>query len=597
MKSENHDGLVEFHYKKENIRLVLVEKEEEIQIFKLKCDQLEIEKLHAVNDLKHTQVMSEEQLKKLFDLETKQDLLEVENMQISEKLKKSEFKNRELENIYSVLQDEKAQLKTENKYLLERKLRHDLEFKNAMEQIKFKNHNVEQIEKLQSEYMEKLKSREEKIKEFKEEISILQDDKADFKIKLEHTKVEKSLEIQSIKDEHENLRKNLREQIRNIQEQFEISNDEKQQLYLEKVQLENNLSSFDQLDYEETIEQLKLDLKQMKILFKNSQKEIEEKNNSSNNAKLVKQLKNHIDEVESERNALVRQKKNVELDFLDAQDQLEEILKNKNIIEAKYYEANRENMNFAAVLKENEEEMEEIMKKYESSVSALTLHQQALQNQSFAIVDLEHEKAQLMEEVEDLLKKIAILESERLDFHNSRKLETKIIEIKSQLELEVTSRHRNETMIERLKQKLERSEAEFESMSQERKAKENMNIKLISQLKAIQEDYISLQVKEMGISESKNAVEKRLEISEAETMTAKSQLELANRRIEYLHSNLNCETDSDCSSLPFSDGSEDDLDIFLHNHRQRMAEQKEEENRIRESIQESRNIEQEESEC
>ena len=100
----------------------------------------------------------------------------------------------------------------------------------------------------------------------------------------------------------------------------------------------------------------------------------------------------------------------------------------------------------------------------------------------------------------------------------------------------------------------------------------------------MREDYISLLVKEMDISEKNSILENQLEISEAETMAVKTQLQLANERIEDLHSILKSDTDSDCSSLAFSDGAEDDLDIFLQNHRKRMAEQKEEEIRIRKSI-------------
>ena len=47
------------------------------------------------------------------------------------------------------------------------------------------------------------------------------------------------------------------------------------------------------------------------------------------------------------------------------------------------------------------------------------------------------------------------------------------------------------------------------------------------------------------------------------------------------------DSDSECCSLQTSDGAEDDLKIFLENHRKRMAEQKE--NIIRENIKESMN--------
>ena len=89
------------------------------------------------------------------------------------------------------------------------------------------------------------------------------------------------------------------------------------------------------------------------------------------------------------------------------------------------------------------------------------------------------------------------------------------------------------------------------------------------------------------MSEKKNILEKKLEISEAEILTLQSQLQLSNERIEHLHSILTSDSDSDCCSLTVSDGAEDDLQIFLQNHRKRMAEQKEEENRIRENIKET----------
>ena len=94
--------------------------------------------------------------------------------------------------------------------------------------------------------------------------------------------------------------------------------------------------------------------------------------------------------------------------------------------------------------------------------------------------------------------------------------------------------------------------------------------------------------------EKKNIIEKKLEISEVEVLTRQSQLQLANERIEHLHSILtsDSESGSDCCSLPVSDGAEDDLQIFLQNHRKRMAEQKEEENIIRENIKESMNTNQ-----
>merc|ERR1711862_1031384 len=107
---------------------------------------------------------------------------------------------------------------------------------------------------------------------------------------------------------------------------------------------------------------------------------------------------------------------------------------------------------------------------------------------------------------------------------------------------------------------------------------------LNTQMKDLKEDIVTLQIREMDIIEKKNILEKKLEIAEAETITVRSHLELANRRIEDLQMALNCDTESESSSIPYSDSYQDDLDVFLMNHRRRMAEQKEEERKIRESL-------------
>lgn len=215
-----------------------------------------------------------------------------------------------------------------------------------------------------------------------------------------------------------------------------------------------------------------------------------------------------------------------------------------------------------------------------------------LQTQSETIENYEDEKIKLMEEIE-ILRQQLDLDGEHLNLSKHKIFENKITELERKLELEETTRQRHETIIERLKQHLERLENENEKIIKTIKAKEEIQQNAYAQFKNMKEDYISLQVKEMDISEKKSILEKHLEISESETNAVKKQLQLANQRVDDLHSILNSDTDSECSSLAFSDGEEDELDIFLDNHRRKMAEQKDEETRIRKSIY----VEQTESEC
>ena len=72
---------------------MLAIKQKEIESLQLRCKDLEEEKGNSILELKQTRVMSTEQLEKLFNLETKQDLLEIENTQTMNRLMESENKN------------------------------------------------------------------------------------------------------------------------------------------------------------------------------------------------------------------------------------------------------------------------------------------------------------------------------------------------------------------------------------------------------------------------------------------------------------------------------------------------------------------------
>ena len=175
------------------------------------------------------------------------------------------------------------------------------ELERVIERGKSSDNQVGELENLRKENEQKINLMQVEIKELQEEILTLENYRTDFKNELLQKNIEYNLEIQSLEDEQEKLRRNLAEQIRSKENQLERSHEEKQKIYLEKRQLEDKLSKIDQLDYEEIVGQLKLDLKQTRLLLKYAQKEIEERKNESNNTKLIKQLKNHIEERKKER--------------------------------------------------------------------------------------------------------------------------------------------------------------------------------------------------------------------------------------------------------------------------------------------------------
>ena len=150
MRGEIVDNMID---EIEKLKLVIHVNEKEIKDIKLKCQKFEQEKLNAMNDLKDTQIMSNDQLEKLYNLEKKQDLLEVENSRIKECLKQSDEKNNELIKHLNPLRAKIIKLHSENEKLIQNVVKKEIYIKeliDEMEEVKFgykDNSNFDKIKK------------------------------------------------------------------------------------------------------------------------------------------------------------------------------------------------------------------------------------------------------------------------------------------------------------------------------------------------------------------------------------------------------------------------------------------------------------------
>ena len=560
MDMENNDSL-----KQQFCKL-----ERDIQILTNRCNILEKEKQDAVQNLLATQVMSSEQIEKLCILERKQDFLEAENKQTREKLLNSENELNKLTNQYMELEKSKIAIDEENSALVQRIMENEELIKRHGDKKSRESDAINHVVGLDI-----------KIDDLQNKIEELLGEKHELESKLDVQMSDHFADIKKIRDAYQLEKESLDDQLCSLKEKFNGINDLNEKLLFEKKQLDEKLSKLNQLDYEDCMDQLKLELKQSKALLRDAQM-----NNTQDagSEKIIKQLKSQLEDAELEKSASLRKKKNIEMDILDLQDNIADLRVEKKEIEVKYENSLRENHLLNHQLKDNEEELENILSKYKSSISTLTDHQSSLQNQAVIIAELENENINLFDKIEALQKKIKDNEEDANQNVVDKKSELRINELEYQLQLELTSKTRCENQIEQFRDKLLETEKEQETARKSVECHEEVNKKLNIQIKDLKEDIVTLQIREMDITEKKNILDKKLEIAEAETITVRSQLELANRRIEDLQIALNCDTESESSSIPYSDGYQDDLDLFLLNHRKRMAEQKEEERKIRESL-------------
>merc|ERR1712176_885412 len=201
----------------------------------------------------------------------------------------------------------------------------------------------------------------------------------------------------------------------------------------------------------------------------------------------------------------------------------------------------REKADLSSQLEENEEEMHDIMRKYKASVAQVTTDQITIQDQASSIQMLEDDKAKLEEQLAELLQKVDCMDVDTVGNLTMKRLEMKIRELESKLELELTTKGRMETQVGRLKETIERLNKEVEEIRIKEQSSQDQQKKLGRQLRDLKEDYATLQGKESDLHQ-KNG-----------------DLKLAMKRIEDLQVAISGDIDSESfSDAAVSEDSDDE---------------------------------------
>jgi len=210
------------------------------------------------------------------------------------------------------------------------------------------------------------------------------------------------------------------------------------------------------------------------------------------------------------------------------------------------------------VEEESEEELQDVMRKYKASVAAVSTDQITIQDQAGSIQELEEERNKLREQLAEMSQRVESLDHDNVSSLAAKRLEMKIREMESKLELELTTRSRLDTQITRLKEMIEKLTREGEEARIREQSSQDAQKKQARQLRELREDHTTLQGKEAEMVNRKGDIEKQLEVAEVEASTVRKDLKLAMKRIEDLQAAITGELDSESYSDPGSDTSDDE---------------------------------------
>jgi len=282
---------------------------------------------------------------------------------------------------------------------------------------------------------------------------------------------------------------------------------------------------------------------------------------------VVRQLKNQLEDAEFARTAAMKARQNCELELSDVQTQLEDVSRAKSDLEERNVALGREKGALMAQLKENEDEMGDLLKKYKASVAAGSSDQITIQDQAVSLQQLEEERNRARELLAESEQRVEHMRGETVSAALHRRVELKVRELENKLDLEKTAKTRFESQVSRLKEALEKSQREVEQLKIKERQQGEESRKVGKVVRELREDYTALQGREAEWAVKKVDLERQLELAEAEVLVVRGDLKLATRRVEDLQAaiqgDMDSETDlnltSDCDLGAESEEDEESL--------------------------------------
>ncbi|XP_050434820.1 unconventional myosin-XVIIIa-like isoform X2 [Adelges cooleyi] len=532
------------------------------------------------NDLK---LMLEESNSRNNLLEKKQKKFDTELHLLQEELKKEKAQREKITREKDMAISDKFAMEqnlSSAKLELELKEQKVTGLNRELQELTFSGNTEEEVAALKRskhQLESKLKDQEEELDDLAGQVQLLEQVKTRLEMGLEQERKEHRRELAQREQENEETRCSAAKKIKALECEIENEHEERTALIRERHDLERRLVDAEDrercrsMNDQECIARLRRDLKKLKALLRDAQTVQEQRTDSQANRIAMRQLRNQLEDAESARDSAIKARLMTETDLAEVTATLDEVQSAKRIAEERAATLARDKNHLQSQLDENEEELAEVLKKYRGTVHQLSAEQATQQEQASRIAELETDKGNLQERLAELTFRLGNMEThgDPAGSLNLKRLQLRVTEFESKLQLEQTTRARLEVQIARLKEAAERLESEREAaQSKENAALETVR-KMQRSLREARESMAERETKESADSNRKRALEKRAEQAEAEVSTVKADLALALQRIDDLQAAMTGDLEDDDEFQSDSDDddgdSDDSVNTFLAN--------------------------------
>jgi len=546
------------------------------------------------NEMDDTRILLEEQNEKNDLLERKFRKVDSELIEIQQEIHREASVRNKLEKDMEALRQEKSRMNEELHTLrleVETKSGKIRNLSNEIDDLQNNTVNEEELKRVKRQKQDlegRLKDQIEEMDELSGQVQTLETEKTKLEMTMNQLKKEHKHELEVKDEEIEDVRHAFGKKLKVVEQQLEEEHEDRIGFLREKHDMEGKIMNLQEMlersaEDEGLVAKLKKDLKRTKALLKDAHHVVENSQSEGTTKVIVRQLKNQLEDAEYARSAAVKAKQSKDLELADIQQQLEDIKKDKRLIEDKCSKFKKEKADLTRQLEDNEEELQDVIAKYKASVSSVSADQMTIQNQAATIQELEFERNKLKDQYAELSKRLDQMgkekEGENINTAQQQKLELKIKELETKLELEKTTKGRMETHISRQTDVIESLTSDLEELGAREKNGQEEQKKLAKNIREMREEMSTLQGKEADLAHKKSDLEKQLEVAETETSSVRNQLKVAEKRIVDLQAAIHGAIDSDKE-----DSEDEGMEDFLEHHRRAMSVQRERNSVARDSM-------------
>uniref|UniRef100_A0A673NJB4 Unconventional myosin-XVIIIa-like n=1 Tax=Sinocyclocheilus rhinocerous TaxID=307959 RepID=A0A673NJB4_9TELE len=539
------------------------ESQRSVQQLKKKCQRLAAE-------LQDTKLHLENQEGRNHELERKQRKFDVEKNQFHEELQKERNQREKLGRERDMLTGEvftiRQQLQEKDTELCTVSLKVEQlesELQDLSSQESKDEASLAKVKKQLRDLEAKVKDQEEELDEQAGTIQMLEQAKLRLEMEMERLRQTHSKELDSKDEEVEDIRLSCSKKLKQMEVQLEEEYEDKQRVLREKRDLESKLmmaqEQVGQRDVE-TEKRLRKDLKRTKVLLVDAQVMLDHLKSNVPSKREIIALKNKLEESEFACAAAVKARKSMELEIEDLHIQMDDITKAKMALEEQISRLQREKNDLQSRFEEDQEDMNELMKKHKAAVAQSTRDLAQISDLQAQVEEAMKEKQEIQDKLHSLQSQLEFQEQSMVEKSLVSRQEAKIRELETKLEYERTQTKRLESLVTRLKENLEKMTEERDQRIASENREKDQNKRMQRQIRDIKEEMTELSKKEAEASHKKHDLEMDIESLEAANQSLQADLKLAFKRIGDLQAAMEDEMEMDDDDDLINSGDESDMD-------------------------------------